>query len=76
MTAPNPKNGTCGRCKQPRPVFPAKKEWGRVPAEMCLRCWQLFAEARANSTFVDWGDAFDNATDEQLDEHIYEAGTS
>lgn len=70
MSTPAPKNGTCGQCWQTRPVFPAKTEWGRVPAEMCTRCWQVFAEARARGTFVDWDDAFDNATDEQLEEHV------
>jgi hypothetical protein len=47
-------------------VFPAKPEWGRAPDPLCTTDWQLFAEARANNTFVDWTDAFDNGTDEQL----------
>jgi hypothetical protein len=33
---------------------------------LCTSDWQLYAEARANNTFVDWNDAFDNGTDEQL----------
>ena len=74
MSAPEPKKGACRRCDQIRPLFPAKTEWGRVPAEMCTRCWSLFAEARANGTFVDWGDAFKNATDEQLEEHVSAVG--
>ncbi|TDD97594.1 hypothetical protein [Actinomadura rubrisoli] len=76
MSAPKPKTGTCGKCEQARPLFPARKEWGDVPESMCSPCWQVFAEARANGTFVDWGDAFDNATDEQLNEHVsgYEVG--
>ncbi|GGV34066.1 hypothetical protein GCM10010182_67390 [Actinomadura cremea] len=76
MTTPEPKDGTCGKCKQARPLFPARPEWGRVSAEMCSRCWQVFAEARANDTFVDWNDAFDNATDEQLEEHVSGARTA
>jgi hypothetical protein len=70
VSAPEPKTGTCGKCKQTRPLFPAKPEWGRVPAEMCSPCWSLFAEAREDGGFVDWNDVFDNATDEQLEEQV------
>lgn len=63
---PKPTEGRCAHCQQPRVVFPAKPEWGRVPDPLCTTDWQLFAEARANNTFVDWTDAFDNGTDEQL----------
>ena len=71
MSAPEPKTGTCGKCKRTRPLFPAKPEWGRVPQEMCSPCWSLFAEARATGGFVDFNDAFDNATDEQLEDHLF-----
>jgi hypothetical protein len=76
VTAPEPTTGRCGKCWQTRPLFPSKREWGTVPDPMCTSCWQAYAEARANGTFVDWGDAFDNATDEQLNEHVagYEVG--
>lgn len=67
MSAPEPKTGTCGKCKKTRPLFPTKPEWGRVPQEICSPCWSRFADARANATFVDFNDAFDNATDEQLE---------
>lgn len=76
MSAPEPKIGTCRKCGQTRPLFPAKPEWGRVPQEMCSPCWSRFAEAREHGTFVDFSDAFDNATDEQLNEYVpgYEVG--
>lgn len=76
MRATEPKVGTCGKCGQTRPLFPAKKEWGEVPCQMCTSCWQVYAEARANNTFVDWQDAFHNATDEQIGAHVpgYEVG--
>lgn len=70
MTGPEPQTGACGKCGQTRPLFPAKKEWGEVPSQMCTSCWQVYAEARANGTFVDWPDAFDNATDEQIEVHV------
>lgn len=56
----------CAHCAQPRPVFPPKPEWGRVPDPMCSPCWSKFADARAAGTYVDWSDAFDNATDDEL----------
>lgn len=56
----------CGRCRQPRHVHPAKPEWGRVPSHLCTTCWGRYDEARANNDYVDWSDAFDNASDEEL----------
>ncbi len=73
-TTVKPIEGICGKCEQPRAVFPPKPEWGDVPELLCTSCWGLFAEARANGSFVDWNDAFDNATDEQIEAHL--AGTS
>lgn len=70
MSAPEPKTGICRKCKQTRPLFPTNPGWGRVPVELCSPCWSHFAEARENGTFVDWNDAFDNATDEQLEEQV------
>jgi hypothetical protein len=59
--------GPCGRCKQPcRPLFPAEKAWGDVPSHLCSPCWSKYADARANKTYVDFNDAFDNASDEEL----------
>lgn len=61
-----PTEGRCARCGQPRVVFPSNPDWGAVPSPLCTSDWQLYADARANKTFVDWNDAFDNASDEQL----------
>jgi hypothetical protein len=61
-----PTTGNCGRCRQPRPLFPAKDSWGDVPGPLCSPCWSKYADARANRTYVDFNDAFDNATDEEL----------
>ncbi|MGW7053085.1 hypothetical protein [Streptomyces sp. NPDC054887] len=58
--------GRCARCGQPRVLFAPNPAWGRVPGPLCTSDWRLYAEARANSTFVDWNDTFDNGTDEQL----------
>lgn len=66
--------GRCARCEQSRIVFPAKAEWGDVPSPLCTSDWQLYAEARVNRTFVDFNDAFDNATDEQLEAAFGETG--
>ncbi|MFF9197308.1 hypothetical protein ACF09L_19080 [Streptomyces sp. NPDC014779] len=65
-----PAEDTCGRCKQTRPLFAAKTEWGRVPPLLCSPCWSRYADARARNTFVDFNDAFDNATDEQLSDAL------
>ncbi|MFH8483571.1 hypothetical protein [Streptomyces sp. NPDC018055] len=72
-TSPTPvtaAEGRCARCKQSRAVFPAKAEWGDVPTPLCTTDWQRFAEARANRTYVDWADAFDNASDEEFEAHL------
>jgi hypothetical protein len=68
--ATQPTEGVCARCEQPRVVFPAKPEWGRVPTPLCTTDWSLFADARAGGTFVDWNDAFDNASDDQIETHL------
>ncbi|TYK45193.1 hypothetical protein [Actinomadura decatromicini] len=70
MSAPEPRTGTCHRCGQTRPLFRADPKWGETPVWLCSPDWQVFAEARANGTFVDWDDAFDNATDEQMNEAL------
>lgn len=57
---------TCGRCQQARVVHPAKTEWGRTPSPLCTSCWQRYDQARANDSYVDWNDAFDNASDDEL----------
>jgi hypothetical protein len=69
-----PIGGRCGRCRQPRPCFPAKPEWGDVPAELCSPCWSKYADARAANTYVDFNDAFDNASDEELEAKFAETG--
>lgn len=56
----------CGRCRQTRPCFDAKADWGRVPARLCSPCWSSYADARAARTYLDFNDAFDNASDEEL----------
>jgi len=67
MTATPKTIGPCSRCKQPqRPLFPAEKAWGDVPSPLCSPCWSRYADARANKTYVDFNDAFDNASDEEL----------
>jgi hypothetical protein len=72
MTTPQqPAEGTCGRCHQPRRVHPAKSEWGRVPAHLCATCWGRYDEARANDDYVDWNDAFDNASDEEISANLF-----
>lgn len=58
--------GPCRHCQQPRPLFPAKTSWGDVPSPLCSPCWSKYADARANNTYVDWNDAFDNGSDEEL----------
>lgn len=62
-----PETGSCARCRQTRPLFAPKPEWGWVPGLLCSTDWQRYADARANGTFVDANDAFDNATDEQFE---------
>lgn len=66
--------GRCARCKQPRIVFPAKVEWGKVPSPLCTTDWQAYAEARENNTYVDSKDAFDNASDREFETHIAVVG--
>jgi hypothetical protein len=70
MTATAP----CARCKQPRTLHPAKPEWGRTPSPLCGPCWESYAEARAQGDYVDWNDAFDNASDEQLADALSQQG--
>lgn len=62
--------GRCARCKQPRIVFPAKAEWGKVPSPLCTTDWQAYAESRENNTYVDSKDAFDNASDHEFETRI------
>ncbi|MFD9124921.1 hypothetical protein [Kitasatospora sp. NPDC059571] len=69
-TQPTPAEGTCGRCQQRRVVHPAKPNWGHVPKLLCTSCWQRYDEARANDDYVDWNDAFDNASDEEIVAHL------
>lgn len=73
MTA-TPREGRCARCNQPRTVFDALPEWGRVQSPLCTRDWQLYADARANRTYVDFHDAFDNAGDEEFEAKFAETG--
>ena len=70
MTTPQPTEGTCGRCQQPRIVHQAKPAWGRVPSLLCTSCWQRYDQARADGSYVDWNDAFDNASDEEIEAHL------
>ncbi|WP_018386408.1 hypothetical protein [Wenjunlia vitaminophila] len=63
----NPTEGQCGLCKQRRPLFDSRSEWGDVPARLCTGCWSRYAVARERGEFVDWADAFDNASDSQLE---------
>ncbi|RCH70511.1 hypothetical protein DT019_03200 [Streptomyces sp. SDr-06] len=65
-----PVEARCARCGQRRVVFPAPEEWGAAQSPLCTRDWQLYAEARANKTYVDFHDAFDNASDEELEEAL------
>jgi len=37
---------------------------------LCTKDWSMYAEARERGSFVDFRDAFNNATDEQLEEGI------
>lgn len=71
MTATPKTIGPCNRCKQPhRPLFPAEKAWGDVPSLLCSPCWSRYADARANKSYVDFHDAFNNASDEELSEGL------
>lgn len=57
----------CVRCHQPRPdLFPPEPAWGEVKGPLCARCWSLYAEARDRRSYVDWDDAFDNASDDEI----------
>lgn len=68
MTTPSaPEEGRCARCGRTGPVFPPQKSWGRVPGPLCARDWEKYDTARADQTYVDWNDAFDNASDEELE---------
>lgn len=68
--------GRCARCNQQRVVFEAPAEWGAVQSPLCTRDWGLYAEARANKTYVDFHDAFDNASDEELEDGLGLRGAS
>ncbi len=72
----DPETGTCGRCrKKDRPLFAPSEEWGdNVPAWLCAHCWGAYADARANNTYLDFNDAFDHASDEELEERFGETG--
>lgn len=63
LNAP-PRQGPCPRCRKDLPVFDTPRDV--VPKQLCADCWSAFREAREAGTFVDWSDAFDNASDEQL----------
>lgn len=69
-----PAHQRCGHCRQPRPLFPPKPEWGTTPERLCSPCWSRYADARAAGEFVDFNDAFDNATDDQLEDRLAESG--
>ncbi|RZF05996.1 hypothetical protein [Streptomyces albidoflavus] len=58
--------GRCHRCQQPRAVFAADASWGQVPSPLCSPCWSKYADARASRSYVDFNDAFDNASDDEL----------
>lgn len=62
-----PEQGRCARCQQSRIVHPPKPQWGEVKGPLCTPCWQVYDEARAAKTYVDWSDAFDNASDEEIE---------
>lgn len=64
----------CHRCQQSRPLFPADPAWGRTPSDLCSPCWQRYAEARAQNDYVDWNDAFDNASDDELSNALTRQG--
>ena len=63
-----PAASRCARCGQTRPCFEPKPEWGTVPALLCSPCWSRYADARAARSFIDWADAYTNATDSQLEQ--------
>lgn len=65
-TTPTPVTTACGRCGQTRPCFRQQNGWG-APDLLCSPCWSRYADARANNTFIDANDAFDNANDDQLE---------
>jgi hypothetical protein len=67
--------GDCARCHRlNRPVFGPTAEWGRVPSPLCSPCWSTYADVRAAGRFVDFNDAFDNASGEQLETAIGDGG--
>lgn len=70
MQTKSPQEGTCGICGEFRVVVPAKPEWGDVPAILCVRHWSDYEQARSHGSYFDWRDAFDNASDEELESAI------
>lgn len=67
---PEQQDGRCARCSLTGPVFTPDDTWGKTKGALCARCWSATAEARANGTYTDWHDAFDNATDDELENGI------
>jgi hypothetical protein len=70
MTAPARPEGVCRRCGQTRPLFVTLADWVTPPVWLCTVDWQALAEARYAGTFLDWADAFDNATDDQIAQQL------
>lgn len=67
MTHPaSPAKGCCARCQQPRIVHLPDPAWGKVAGPLCTPCWQTYATARDQNSYVDWDDAFDNASDAEI----------
>jgi hypothetical protein len=65
-----PAEGPCARCAQTRPLYARRFEGDDKAAMLCPRCWSEYQVARENGEFLDWNDAFDNATDEQIEQHL------
>lgn len=75
MSTSHGHEGTCARCQRGTRVFPADPAWkGRVPSPLCGPCWGGYAQARAENTYYDWNDAFDNATDEEMETALSRPG--
>ncbi|MFB7763551.1 ASCH domain-containing protein [Streptomyces xiamenensis] len=63
LTSTRPREGNCGHCQQPRPLFAASPDW-LAPDLLCSPCWSRYAKARATGRFVDEDDAIANARTE------------